>query len=347
MRIKIKALILLLSVITACFCSCMEGKDREQYTQTYFEYFDTVTSIIGYAGSREEFDGVCALIESELEEYHKLYDIYHSYSGINNLRTVNESAGIAPIAVDEKIISLLEFCKNIYSQTEGSVNCAMGSVLEIWHEHRTNYQSENATVPAMAELTAVSEHCEIDKIIIDREKGEVYLADKDMSLDVGAVGKGFAVEKIAKMLIEKGIDGYTVNVGGNVRTIGNKGDGEKWIAGIQNPSSDNMADYAVKVAISDCSLVTSGTYQRYYTVDGVDYSHIIDPKTLMPADYYSSVSVIASDSGFADAMSTALFNLPYQEGIAAVEAIDGVEAMWINKSGEIFFSSGFEKFVVE
>ena len=102
-----------------------------------------------------------------------------------------------------------------------------------------------------------------------------------------------------------------------------------------------------RVQLSDLSLVTSGDYQRYYVVDGVEYCHIIDPDTLMPADYFASVSIICDDSGVADALSTSVFNMPFEEGLEFVNGLEGVEAVWIMHDGSIEYSEGFEEYIIE
>ncbi|MDE7124396.1 MAG: FAD:protein FMN transferase, partial [Eubacterium sp.] len=110
----------------------------------------------------------------------------------------------------------------------------------------------------------------------------------------------------------------------------------------------NSMDYIAKVNASDHdTVVTSGDYQRYYTVDGVDYCHIINPETLMPADFMSSVSVISKDSAYADMLSTALFNMRIEDGLSLVNGMSDTEAMWVDKNGEITYSDNFKNYVVK
>ncbi len=99
--------------------------------------------------------------------------------------------------------------------------------------------------------------------------------------------------------------------------------------------------------MTDLSLVTSGSYQRYYTVDGVRYHHIIHPKTLRPENYFVSVSIICKDGGMADALSTAVFNMSYDQGRALVEELDDVEAAWIDAEGTIRYTDGFASLLIE
>ena len=118
---------------------------------------------------------------------------------------------------------------------------------------------------------------------------------------------------------------------GNIRIVGEKPDGSGWGTGIKDPADPEQ--YAAKVTLSDTSCVTSGNYERYFTVDGVRYHHIIDPQTRMPADYFASVTVITPDSGLADALSTALFCMSYEDGLALAEKIGNVDVLWITQDG--------------
>jgi len=342
-------------IATVIFCVVLLGigvlsqKQQESYTATFFDVFDTRTDIIGYAASEEEFAEQVAPLKEKLEYYHKLYDIYKDYDGINNMKTINDNAGIAPVPVSEDIIRLLLFSKEMYEKTNGQMNIAMGSVLRIWHEYREEGSAnpETASLPPMEDLLAASEHCDMDNIIIDEQAMTVYLADAEMSIDVGSIGKGYAVQRVAEYAREMGIKNILFSVGCNICAVGNKPDGSDWRVGIQNPDTESENAYVQKVDISDLSVVTSGDYQRFYEVDGVKYCHIIDADTLMPAEHFTAVSIFAEDSGEADALSTAVFNMPFEEGLAFVNALEDVEAIWILNDGSIEYSDGFAEYLAD
>lgn len=346
----IPAIVAILMVIAGLGISIYQKNiQQEQYKKYYIDAFDTVTQVIGYAKSEEEFDQHAELINSKLIRYHQLYNIYNNYEGINNLRTINLNAGKAPIVVDKEIIDLLKFSIDLYNKTDGEINIAMGSVLKIWHNYRTSGSSEpeTAVLPPMEHLVKASQHCDINDIIIDEEASTVYLADPEMSLDVGSIGKGYAVQKVAEYAKKLGYDNLVINCGGNVISIGPKADDTNWIFGIQNPDLKAANDMIERVSITDKCLVTSGDYQRYYVVDGVKYCHIIDPDTLMPPNYFSAVSIICDDSGLADALSTALFNMPYEEGFALINSIENTEAMWVYKDGTTKYSQDFKEYIIK
>lgn len=325
------------------------GDGLTRYTASFLDVFDTQTEIVGYGTSEEEFSEQVKLLKDKLTFYHNLYDIYHDYEGINSIKTINDNAGITPVVVDKEIIALLEYGKEMYEYTAGQVNVAMGSVLTIWHEYREEGISnpQKAKLPDMQELQTAAAHTDINQIVIDEEASTVYLADSKMSLDVGSIGKGYAVQRVAEYARELGIHNILLSVGGNVCAIGEKQDGSRWTLGIQNPDLKSDEEYSQKVKVKDESVVTSGNYQRYYTVDGVRYSHIVDPDTLMPADDFASVSIIAEDSGEADALSTAVYNMPFEEGLAYINSLEDIEAMWIFKDGSIEYSEHFQDYVVE
>lgn len=353
--ISVVSLLVIAAVVTVGIFLLEEKSPDEpqkvQYKSYAWDYFDTVTTISGYEYSGDDFDKVTKEIFSALKEYHYFFDIYNRYEGIENLYTINKlyNGEHKVVTVDRKIIDMLLYAKEMYVKTNGKMNIAMGSVLSIWHDYREEADNNFGfgELPPMDKLIEASKHTSIDDLIIDEENCTVYIADPQMKLDVGAIAKGYAVEMVAQMLEERGIGGYVINVGGNIRTVGTKANGEKWIAGVENPGLDIDESYIAYVGLAGEAIVTSGSYQRYYIVDGKPYHHIIDPATLMPATYFQAVSIICSHSGTGDGLSTALFCMPIEEGMAIIESLDGVEAMWTYPDGTTVKSSGFSKFEVE
>ena len=335
-----------LSLILLTFASCKEKEPTVQ-AKSYYEYFDTVSTVLSYKGDTDaEFKANCDEVAKLLGDYHKLLDIYYEYSGINNLKTINKNAGIAPVEVDDQLIDFLIYSKSMYTLTNGKTNIAMGSVLKLWHDCRDDASTTpaSAKIPSQEELEDAALHCDINNLIIDTESNTVYISDPKMQLDVGAIGKGYATERAAELLMDKGVSSYVLNIGGNIRAIGTKPSGDGWETGITHPNKSSDERFITKVNIKNTSLVTSGDYERFYTVDGVKYHHIIDPSTLMPAAYFSSVSIFTTDGGLADALSTALFCMSYEDGLALVSSLDGVEVIWVDKDYRIKSTPGVKMF---
>ncbi|MBE6694177.1 MAG: FAD:protein FMN transferase [Ruminococcaceae bacterium] len=324
------------------------GTKKTKYIAQSLDYFDTATTITGYEKDKAAFDRTSGKILDLLCEYHRLFDIYHRYDGMENLYTVNglKNGVHRVVKVDSRIIDMLLYAKEMHRVTEGKLNIAMGSVLSIWHDYRTaaSEHPSDAKLPPKELLDEAAEHTDIDSLVIDRENSTVWISDPQTTLDVGAVAKGYAVEMVARELEAKGISGYVINVGGNVRTVGVKPDGNGWLVGIENPKLESDEPYVEYLQLAGESVVTSGLYQRYYTVDGKNYHHIIDPQTLLPAEGYLSVSVVCNNSADGDCLSTALFCMSFDQGLALVDSLDGVDALWIMSDGSKRYSSGFEKY---
>lgn len=342
---------LILSLIASFFTGCQkeEKNPYQKYSESFFDTFDTLTQVVGYTKSKEEFDFYVNKIHERFQQLHKLYDIYNDYEGINNIKTINDNAGTKPIKVDKEIIDLILFSKDWYHRTNGETNIAMGPVLRIWSQYREDaeYNPQSAKLPPMEELLDAAKYTDINKVIVDTEKSTVYLEDSRMSLDVGAVAKGFAAEIIAKEIMAEGLKSGMISAGGNVRVLGKPLDDlrQRWGIGIQNPKKSIVSDSNLldTIFLNNASVVTSGDYQRYYVVDDKIIHHLIDSKTLMPGEYYSAVTVVTEDSGMADFLSTTVFLMPYDQSRKLVESLDGVEAIWVMKDGTVEATDGMKK----
>jgi len=298
-----------------CF-SCFGCSATRKYSAECYDAFDTVITVTAYCTKEETLQQMADIAFARFRELSRMYDIYYPYSGVDNLYTVNQQAGIQPVKVEQPVIDLLLFCKKMYHQTNGRVNVAMGSVLSLWHEAR-----ESGVLPDQAALEAAAQHCDIRQVIVDEDAATVFLQDPQMRLDVGAVAKGYAAQLVADELTAQGYTSFVISAGGNVVTRGSAQDGHSWQVGIQSP--DDAAQLLATVESRNSAVVTSGGYQRYVEIDGVRYHHIIDPATLMPANYVKSATALHADSGIADALSTACFLMHPEEAMVLVEDCGG------------------------
>ena len=330
------ALLILLFVFSLSFSlvSCEEETASEVNNRVFYDYFDTVSVLYDYSGMEsEEFSALAKSVEAAIAHYHRLFDIYHEYEGLTNLATLNRLAGTGKVKASAEIIELLSFCRDMYVLTGGKVNVAMGSVLSLWHDFRVSGGKEG--VPTAEELSKRAKHTSIDSVIIDEENLTVEITDPELMLDVGAIAKGYTAELIKAELKRQGYSGLVLDMGGNLCAIGRKPSGEGWKSGIRNPLyfEGDEKPYTRTVTLLDGALVTSGVYERYHTVDGIRYHHIIDPTSLRPENRYLSVSVQTSHSGVADALSTAIFNMSEEEAEAFVSALENTEVTLIFPDG--------------
>lgn len=330
-------------------CGCLPAAHAERYTASFQDVFDTASQLVIYADTQEEANRLAQWIYAELLRYHKLFDQYHDWPEVTGIYEVNEKAAAGPVKVEPELFQLLSFAKEMYSLTSGKTNIAMGSVLRLWHQAREDglAQPETAYLPAMEALQEAAGHINPDQLVLDEVNGTVFFADPAMQLDVGAIAKGYAVEQVARALEAEGVNGVLLSIGGNVRAIGVRPDGSAFPVGVQNPDLKAENQHIAILLLNNASLVTSGSYQRYYTVAGKQYHHIIDPTTLMPATHVWAVSVITEDSGLADALSTALFNLPLEDGMALIDTLPDTEALWVKHDGSLVMSAGIESLLYQ
>ena len=337
-----RGIILLLGLLFLISCSRKETESQiTPQARVYFDLFDTVSYVYSYKGdSEEEFIENADEVYSVLLKYHRLFDIYHEYEGINNLCTINSNP-LCDITVEDELIEFLLYAKRMAEVTDGEMDVMMGSVLSLWHDAR---YSETPYLPSNEALENAAEYIGFDYLEINEEKKTVKLLSSSSSIDPGALGKGYATEKAAKKLEEKGVSSYVLNIGGNIRIIGSKVDGSGWRTGIKDPK-DPENSFIVMLSLKDTSCVTSGNYERYFTLDGVKYSHIIDKDTLYPSQYYDSISIIVKDSALADALSTALFTTDYEEGKRLALSL-GADAIWVFRDGSVRYTDGIEDLII-
>lgn len=349
--ISILVLVSLALCIAFSFAGCGEKEEKKvnyktQSKEISYSYFNTASQISSYGDtSKEQFEKYVKIADETLGYYHKLFDIYYEYSGVNNIKTINKNAGKNAVKVDRELVDFLLYCKELYTITDGKTNVMLGSVLKIWHDKREEAMEslgylDSEKLPSEDELDSANLHTSIDSLVIDEVNCEVYISDSLASLDVGAVAKGYAVEILYKRLKAEGADSIALNVGGNIRTIGLKPEKELWVTGITNPDMNAESSIKCRIEIGDSSIVTSGDYERYFVVGEKKYHHIIDPETLMPAEYFASVTIVTADSGLADALSTALFCMSYEDGVKFVENLEGVDVIWIFKDGRLESTDG-------
>lgn len=330
---KMKKIILSLCLILLSACSSTSPQTNDDVTkfdQTFTEIgFDTFISFIAYTKDQESFDRYAKIVEEEFIKYDHFYDKYKDYKDMNNIKTINDYAGIKPIKVDPAIIDMLLTAKKYTTITDSQFDITLGAVTSLWHDHR---EANNNTIPSQKELEEAKKYTSWQFIEINEQEQTVFINDKRASLDVGSIAKGYATEQVALHLEKLGLSIGILNAGGNVRLIGQKPDHSPWVVGIQMPDlKSNMTHSLVEVSINQSqSFVTSGDYQRFYMYDGKIMHHIIDPKTLQPSQYAHSVTVITKNSGIADILSTALFNMNYEDGLALIKMLKETEKIEVD-----------------
>ncbi len=310
---------MLIFSLTACKSQPVVMKDST------FNEFNTISTVTAYDYSQQDFDKLKNIVFTELAYYHKLYDSFNLYDGINNIKTINDNSGIKPVKVDKDIIDIINFSLEQSKLTNGYFNIAFGSITEVWREN-----AENSVLPSDKELADAYELTNIENIVIDEDNSTVFLSKKGMRLDLGAVAKGYVADRIALKAIENGYENFMLDLGGNIKAVGDRVEGEPWLIGVSSGE-----DVIKSVELTNKSAVTSSGEIRLWEIDGEKYHHIIDKDTLYPSVHHKSVTVIAENSALADVLSTALFCVNYDDGLKMLNKYENIEVVWTLIDGEV------------
>ncbi len=299
-----KVIPFILIILLVLFLALRNEKKIED-TLTFYEYFDTITTI-KITGSK--------FSETEKKEIEKLLKSIHETSDRHN-----SSGLLYKLNMNKEVNYNLELAEMLamsvqVNEFHEQFNIAIAPVAKIWEKYRNMcYEEDKCLVPTQKELISA---------LLNDDNSQIMYHDKitipnDMELDLGAVAKGYAADRLSLLLHEFGYDDYTLNLGGNVAVGGRK---KPYVIGIANPVMQNT--YFQTVNIKNKSVVTSGDYERFYEVKGVRYHHLLNTQTLFPSTYMHSVTVIDESSLLADVYSTLLFNLPVEEALKLADKIN-------------------------
>lgn len=342
-----------------------ENVKYEKYSSTMTGAFDTVIQSTVFEKDEETAREYLNYIEDRYMELHKKFDSFNNYDGIVNVKTINDNAGEKHVKVDDEIFDLIEFSLNASEKYSHKTNILVGPLTELWTKYRDAYAyDEQLTMPSEEEMKAkeaevtdmfgspIPTEDEIKSILnnlskssieLDPQNKTVFLKQKYMKLDVGSVAKGYASEMIKRELEEKGVTAALISAGGNVVSAGDvtkvrEPGNQFYTIGVESPDGKNFEKFdgiVAKLKITNESVVTSGDYQRFFEAEGKRYCHIIDTDTGYPPNYWRSVTVVVSDSGLADFLSTALFVMSPSEVEEFMNAHKDVKALFVTDDGNI------------
>lgn len=252
---------------------------------------------------------------------------------------VNQQAGIAPVKLSDDIYPLVKSAYEYSDTYEDGFDMTIGPITQMWH-----IGFDDARKPAQKEIDDGLKLVDHNKVVLDDKEQSIFLKDKGMALDLGAIAKGYITDEVVKLLKDNDVTTAVVDLGGNVYVLGDspKKDKELWTVGIQDP---NQARNKVvgSVTTKNKSLVTSGVYERNLTVNGETFHHLFDPKTGYPfKNEIAGVSIISEKSIDGDGLSTSIFSEGLKEGLERIEGLKDVEAIFVTLDDQIFISSGLE-----
>ena len=354
---KKKALFIVLIILLVGFLTSCNEVNKDNYAiskQSYYMYLDTISTVsVEYNVNEKTKDTVA----KELNVIHNiLFDIEKEFSieqtlymmnkGIveSTLMKVNKASGINSVEVSDEFLEVFEKAKEIYDLSNGGFNPTIGPLTKLWDiSGRVNQNIQS--IPTSQEIDAYLSLVDFDKVEINKENKTVFLKTKGMSLDFGAIAKGYACDKVMEYLKPLGYTYISVNLGGNLFVWGSskiyESEGRKVGTEIQNPL--DPATTIIRTEETNMTVVTSGIYERYIEFNGKKYHHILDPKTGYPFENeLLMVTIIGSNSCICDGLSTGIFSLGLEQGIETIKQLDGYSAFFVTKNNEIYSVGNIE-----
>ena len=282
--------------------------------------------------------------------FRELEDIFSANREGTDLDTINQYAGIEPVKVRPELIEVLEIAMEFAGKSGGFFDPSVGPLVKLW-----GIGSDNPRIPEEEELKKALNLIDYRNIEIDKTEGTVFLKQEKMSLDLGAIAKGYAADEISKILGKEGIKRAIIDLGGNVLALGqrktskifgkNKDDEENfWRIGIQDPLETRGA-YIGIVKVKNKSVVTSGIYERFFEEGGKRYHHILSTESGFPVENgLVSVTIITEKSIIADALSTAVFALGWEKGCDLLASVEGAEGIFVFEDKTVRLTPGINDY---
>ena len=323
-----KALIAVMLCIALLLTGCQSKAAEPRKQSTVVFYFDTVVTITVYS----EDENILSGLDEECLRYENMLSKTVEGSDVWNINHANGERVAVNEETRELILTALEFSR----LSEGRFDITVEPCVALW-----DFTSEDRGVlPDADELAAAAEKVDWTKVDVNDEG---VLVPAGMSIDLGAIAKGYISDRIADYFVEKGVESALLNVGGNVRTVGLKPDGSNWRIGIQDPEGIRDQSIVGVATLGDNAVVTSGIYERGFILDDVVYHHILDPNTGWSVqNELAGVTIVAKEACTADALSTTVFAMGLEEGSEFIENFDGVDAIFVTRDGDISWTSGLD-----
>lgn len=326
---SIPALTLGALLVLSLVCACSSSTERI-FKETRNSMY-TVVSIT--VVSRTE-DQAKRAINASFVELDRVAALLNFYSDTSEISLINRQAGEKPARVSKDTLDIIEKAIYVSEETEGAFDVTVGPLVKLW-------DLKNEVIPDAKSIEEKRQIVGYKNIVVDRDASTVFLKVKGAQIDLGGIIKGYAVDQVVEVLHQNGIRSGVIAVGGEVRSLGKKPDGESWTVGVQNPRQKGPDDQVIAtIELSDKALSTSGDYIRFFERDGVRYHHLLDPKTGSPSRQCGSATIIADDNTTTDGFSK-LFILGPEKGLLVAKKL-GFDVLYIDCNGRIIMSDGFK-----
>ncbi len=270
------------------------------------------------------------LVDEVMAEYRRIDALMSTYISSSEISLVNATASEQPVEIGAELFGLIERALDISRRSDGAFDISYESVGYL-------YDFRARRKPATEQIEHALSAIDYRGIELDASRSTIFFAQPGMRINLGGIAKGYAVEHAARWLRSKGVQHAVLNAGGDTRVLGDRR-GQPWIVGIRHPRAE--ANVITRLPLVDEAISTSGDYERFFEEDGERYHHIIDPGTGRPTQELMSVTVIGPDAVLTDGLSTTVFVLGMERGLALIESYPQYEAIVVDRAGTLKYSSG-------
>ncbi|MDA3616185.1 FAD:protein FMN transferase [Polluticaenibacter yanchengensis] len=306
----------------------------KQYTDTIVSMTTSLQVTILYDEKKPEV--AKKIIKESYKEADRIINIISAWQNNTELYKVNSNAGIAPVTVCDELYYLVKRANRISDMTEGLFDVTFASLDKIWY-----FDKPIDKLPDETTIKNSVKNINYRFIELDEKNKTIYIRNKGTKIELGAIGKGYVVNKMKLKLQELGINNGIVNAGGDLVAWGKNESGEPWKIGVTDPN--NTKKYLGWFRVDNSAVATSGSYERFALINGEKYSHIIHPKTGWPVKGIQSVTILSPDVEMCDSIATSVFLLGKDEGLAFVNQFDDLQCLIIDDKGDYYFSDNFKK----
>ena len=327
-----KAICLILIAFILSGCS-----NQDKVYSKDLMYMDAYINVKIYGNDKKKIEKALSEVDKMYKEYDGLSDRYTPYDDVVNINYINKKLQVnKEIKIDERLYDILEYSQSYDLKTNKLFNIALGNVIDVWAQYRDVIKKG---FPSSAELNS---NGSIDSSSLVLKGSNTIMKTSNISLDLGAIAKGYVTELAGDYLDSIGLHKYLITAGTSSVKAGDHYNGDRYKIGLTNP---NKTDDLFKIIKgNNISVTTSGSYERYYEYEGIRYSHIIDPITLFPPNYMLSVTVVTDDAALGEILSTTLYLMPIKDGVEYLKSFEGAEAVWYGVDGEITMTDGMNKY---
>lgn len=268
---------------------------------------------------------------SGIGEITRIEKLISSWDKASQTSEINRNAGIQPVKVDQELFQLIKRCLIISNKTDGAFDLSYAAADKVW-----TFDGRTTEWPTKADLDKILGRIGYQKIILDASASTVFLEKKGMKIGFGAIGKGYAADRVKELLLAQGVMSGLINASGDMQAWGVQANGKPWSVGIINPL-DKQKVFSW-FTLQDRAVVTSGDYERFIKIGGERYGHIVDPRTALPVKGIISATVFAPKAELADALATSVFVLGKENGMFLIDQLPEVEALLIESNGNMIAS---------